>query len=259
MYNKFLYAGGEVPDPRNLAAICIAALRSSSLTAQQNEAEPVKRYPLGFKHDRDLAAKYATEIMERFAKVELDDGLLGYLKFCNTYMVKDPNRDQRELPEEGEDASDFYHDNEHEYRMTLSPESPWVGKRPKAPPKYPWKGEWEDSEVQSEYSEGECFHEWEFGETELIYNEGGDNASEYRDSVDRNQPPEETEATDSSIKKMVDLRQELEGLTAGDLHEIEFPGGDGLHLTEPHEGVQTDFATGLLESVSMEVDTGREL
>ena len=144
----------------------------------------------------------ATEIMKVFSShEEIYPGLLELVSYCEMNLVADPNRNQRDLLEEGEDDTGFFHDNEHQYRMTLDTKCPWVGVRPKAPPKYPWRGEWNDPSLQTEFSDGEEFHEFNLlghpSPPKLPVQEGGECSAQ-----DTNSSDHDTEVdmdTDSSV------------------------------------------------------------
>lgn len=173
-----------------MAAICLAVIYSNRLTPQQNELEAPKRYPVGYKHDRALAITMASKIMEFLSKAKVYPEILELITYCESCSVADANRNQRDLLEEGEDDSGFFHDNEHQYRMTLDPTCPWVGRRPKAPPKYPWSGEWNDPALETEISDGEDFYEYDFqrlektNEIALPVKERGEGSAAHTDSSD---------------------------------------------------------------------------
>lgn len=156
--------GGEVPKAAELAALCYIIRHSSQLTPQQNELEATKKYLPGYKQDRELATKLAERLLTALLKQGLvDQGKLDeYENTVREATETEPNCQQRDIPEAGENLRSFYHDNEHEYRLTKNPKSPWVGVRPKIPS----KGEkWADPELKA-ISDGEDFEEVVFGERE---------------------------------------------------------------------------------------------
>jgi len=150
-----------------MLSLCYIVLYSDRLTSQQNEEEPVKMYPPGYKQDRLLAVEYATKIVEELNRLELlnpsvEDDLRIWLD--QALRVK-PNQQQRDLPEIFiDDADAFYHDNEHQYvQLRGSSACPWDGQRPKVPPEgEPCPEDWNDPALEEEFSEGEYIPEITF-------------------------------------------------------------------------------------------------
>jgi hypothetical protein len=128
----------------------LSVIHSIELTPQQNEEEVAKRWPTGYKRDRDTAQGYAQEVLDfttEFASEELLGLLVPFNKFTDSL---DPNRRQRDLRELGlESMKGFYHDNEHEYRAKKGKTDIWVGNPP------PYQGCVFDNE-SAEWSDGEA-------------------------------------------------------------------------------------------------------
>jgi hypothetical protein len=164
---------GEVPKPIELVALCLTVQSSSRLTPQQNENEVLKRYPRGYKSDRELANKLSKLLLMSLLKQGMvDRSKMDMFKgWIEVQTEQDPNRQQRDLLEVGEDAAGFFHDNEHQYRATMHPRSPWVGNRPKMPVELPWDKEWDDPALKEVVSDGEDFEEVHFGEREQVFDD----------------------------------------------------------------------------------------
>lgn len=149
--------------------LCTIILFSHRLTPQQNEAEVVKSYPPGYKHDRTRACIFATEMYSKLEETGLvPEGVSTQLfSQMEQSLCVDRNRQQRDLPEQGlDDKGPFFHDNEHEYRVTLQPDATWVGPRPRIPDTIPCNQNYSDPNLPDYYSEGEEFLECDWSEQE---------------------------------------------------------------------------------------------
>jgi hypothetical protein len=142
-------AQGRLPPLRQLTALTLAVSKSHELTPQQNEEEVAKRWPPGYKKDRNTAQEYAKDIFTFVTKYASKD-YKDLTSQMETFLASlDPNRRQRDLRERGlESVKDFYHDNEHEYRSRGGKSGIWIGNHP------PYPGSIFDEE-SAELSDGE--------------------------------------------------------------------------------------------------------
>jgi hypothetical protein len=168
----------RVPPLQDLAALVTIVLHSEDLTPQQEEGVPVKPYPSGYKHDRELGKRHAQLLLDRVINRRISgfyEQLVIHLEeACKSTSHR--NRHQRDLPEVGEpisnsgyfisrDPSDpgfftatFLHDNEHEMR-TRPLFGPWDGPQPTLPKSKSKKRRRDEKgrEEELEWSEGEPF------------------------------------------------------------------------------------------------------